>query len=263
MNKRRFRRVLAFGDTHCGHLYGLTPPDWQRPLDASDGIGKIQEAFWNDYCAELESIKPIDTAFFLGDAIEGKGERSGGTENVTADRIEQIAMAARCIEQVGAKNLIMVYGTPYHTGADEDWEAELAKKVKATKIGSHEWVTIGPTTFDLKHFVSGSSIPHGRGTSLARDRLWNALWADRQEQPRASVFIRAHVHYHTYVGEHDWVAMTLPALQLARTKYGARRHSGTVTSGFVSFDVNHTGAIPIWRAHILRKSTLRPISIIL
>lgn len=130
------------------------------------------------------------------------------------------------------------HNTPYHTGNEEDWENIIAQRVDAT-IGEHEWVDVEGVVFDLKHHPAGSSnVPHGRHSAVARDRLWNIMWAEKQLQPKADIFIRSHVHYHNFSGGPDWLAMTTPALQGFGSRYGARRCTGIVDFGFITFTVN-------------------------
>ena len=116
-----------------------------------------------------------------------------------------------------------------------------------SKIGSHEWVSVNGCVFDLKHKVGGSAIPHGRHTAIARDRMWNLLWAEKGLTPKAHVILRGHVHYHNYCGGPGWVAMTLPALQGMGSKFGARQCSGLVDWGVVIFDVDDDGSFD-WHA---------------
>jgi hypothetical protein len=140
------------------------------------------------------------------------------------------------------------HNTSYHVGLDEDWENVIADRLEA-KIGEHEWVDIEGVVFDLKHHPAGSSgIPQGRHTGVAKDRLWNLMWNERQMQPKASVFIRSHVHHHNFCGGPDWLAMTTPALQGIGSRFGSRRCSGIVDFGFVTFNVNK-GEYS-WQAHI-------------
>jgi hypothetical protein len=130
------------------------------------------------------------------------------------------------------------HNTPYHTGDSEDWENIIAERVDAA-IGEHEWVDVEGVVFDLKHHPAGSSgIPHGRHSGVARDRLWNLIWAEKELQPKGDVFIRSHVHYHNFAGGPDWLAMTTPALQGFGSRFGARRCTGIVDFGFVTFTVN-------------------------
>ena len=119
---------IFIADTHCGHRTGLTPPKWWLPDD--DGfIGKVarfQRELWSWFCSEIDSCGPVDTCIHVGDVIDGKGFRSGGTELLTPDRAVQIQMAEIVFEEIGAKNNLIINGTPYHTGNEEDWEAAQA-----------------------------------------------------------------------------------------------------------------------------------------
>jgi hypothetical protein len=260
------KRILTIADTHCGHKVGLTPPAWQNREDQNDPhdakLLRLRRACWDFYENTIRREGPFDAVLFNGDAIDGKGERSGGTELITSDRNKQVEIAVACIKAaLGAKTkLVMTYGTPYHTGQGEDYERNIADKL-GCKIGSHEWVRVEGVTFDLKHKVGSSQVPHGRHTAAARDRLWNTLWAERGEQPRAQVIIRSHVHYHGWAGDHRGVAMTLPALQAAGTKYGARQCSGIVDFGLVTWTINERSWA--WQSHIMECREARAAAITL
>lgn len=228
------KRAAIIADLHCGHRAGLTPPDWQYNPKRSK-FGDVQRIIYDRYLESVQKFSPIDVLIVNGDAIDGKGEKSGGTELVTPDRDEQSEMAKICIREWGAKKIIMTYGTPYHAGDEEDWEASLAKMVGA-EIHSHAWPEIDGVIFDVKHKTPSSVIPHGRYTGPSRERLWNLIWNERDLQPLAKVFIRSHVHYFSYSGDASHLVMTTPALQMPSTKYGARQCSGTVDAGIVVFD---------------------------
>jgi len=246
--KRDFKRLLVMADTHCGHKVGLTPPDWHYQGEFTKGththkIAKIQRELWGFYADTIESLRPIDRLIFNGDAIDGKGKKSGSSEQATADRVEQCDMAAECINFVKAKKVIMTYGTPYHTGQEEDWEDVVAGKVKnLVKLGGQEWPVINGLCFDVKHKVGSSTIPHGRMTALARARLWNQIWhAEHEQQPQAHVLIRSHVHYHNYCGGDGWLAMTTPGLQGFGSHFGVRLCEGLVQIGMLVFDIKKNG----------------------
>jgi hypothetical protein len=248
------KRVLTIGDTHCGHKAGLTPPQWQNPQDKGDRYDlrqvQLQKVCWDFYTDVIRREGPFDAVLFNGDAVEGKGERSGGTELITSDRNQQVSMAEVCIRQAltAKTKLVMTYGTPSHVGVEEDWESAIAKTL-GCKIGSHEWPRIEDVTFDMKHKVGSSSVPHGRHTAVAREQLWNSIWAEREGQPRAQCLLRSHVHYYKFNGDHRAVAMTLPALQAVGTKYGARQCSGLVDWGLVTWTIDKDRWS--WAAHIL------------
>ena len=243
------KKVLVISDLHCGHLVGLTHPSWWVPEKEVAGsktkrnkFALVQRQCWAFYEQEIKRHGPFDVVLFNGDAVDGKGERSGGTEQITTDREEQCEMACAAIRPTMNKHtkLVMTFGTAYHTGKDEDWEALVASDLGAVKIGSHEWVDIDGVLFDLKHHVGSSTIPHGRHTAVARENLWSLLWAERGMVPRGktnTVIVRSHVHYFSYCGGAEWLALTTPALQGMGSKYGGRVCSGLVNFGFVVFTV--------------------------
>lgn len=243
-------RVIAEADYHCYHRAGLCHPDWWLPEQGEYAKwARVQRELWEKRQELIERLKPIDLLILNGDAFDGRGEASGGTELLPDHSWKnQILLAEACAIQWGAPAIVMSRGTPYHVGKLDDYEDLLAQHLGAT-IKDHPFVEAGGVTFDIKHKCGSSSIPHGRGTSIAKERLWNVLWSEREEQPKGDVILRAHVHYFSYVGGPGWVAMTQPALQAAGTKYGGRQCSGTVDWGLVSFDVE--GGEFDWSAHLV------------
>ena len=242
-------RVVILADLHCGHLYGLTPPGWQIKdgNERRDKIAVIERAMWDWYSERIDALRPVDVLICNGDMIDGKGARSGGTELITTARDEQIAIALEAIEYVNAERIHMIYGTPYHTGTEEDWESVLAD-VCGADIGSHDWYEADGVVIDCKHRVSSSTIPHGRYTGPAREALWNTLWSERELQPKANIIIRSHVHYHVYCGDWRKLIMTTPCMQ-AHSKFGARLCSGLIDIGFIVIDITDGGYV--WRSEIM------------
>jgi len=247
------KRIIVIGDLHSGHVAGLTPPDYQyQEVEESstkhNKWARLQKETWLQYCNIIELWKPFDIGFSMGDSIEGKGTRSGGTELLSSDRNTQVDMAVAChqkISDASRENFkwIGVYGTPYHTSGEggEDWETMVAERCNFEKMGAHESVDVNGCIFDLRHYIGSSSIPHGRFTAPAKERLWNVLWNEKNLRPKADVILRAHVHYATFCGEPGWIAMTLPALQGMGSKFGARYCSGIVHWGVTIFDVEADG----------------------
>jgi len=235
------QKILIESDYHSHHRAGLNAPDFWMPDHGKNGKwGKVQRELWDARCEILEQIGPVDAHAINGDAFDGRGERSGSTE-LLADPswVNQIANAEQCARQVkfkGDPRIIMSRGTPYHVGQLDDYEDILADNLGAT-IKDHPFFEVEGVTFDMKHKIGTSTVPHGRGTSISRDRLWNVLWSERGEQPKADVIIRSHAHYYSYVGGPGWVSMITPGLQAAATKYGGKLCSGTVDWGVITFDV--------------------------
>ena len=245
-------RVIAISDLHCGHQNGLTPPKWMMPK--STETGKLQRELWKHYRKWLSQYANPDLLLILGDCIDGKGERSGGTEQIYADRLTQCDIAVECIKAWSADKICMVYGTPYHTGTYEDYEREIAKAVEA-EIHGQMFVKAGPITFHIKHKIGSSGIPHGRHTATARDRMWLQILEEEMGWERADIVLRGHVHYHQYTGGPDWLGMTLPAL-CSNTKYGSRQCMGTVHFGIVVFEIDEKGYD--WKSEIVQIKEARP-----
>jgi len=255
------KRGITIGDTHCGHLVGLTPPEWVVP-EENDRLGKFgtyQREIWKWYCDRLATLPPLDFIFFNGDAIEGGGSRSGGTELITSDANNQVDMAIACLRVPKRKltkkgKMLFTYGTAYHVGTEADYERNVADEFGA-KIGSHEWASVEGVTFDLKHHIGSSSVPHARSTAVERDKLWSDIWSDLGRTPKANIIIRSHVHYHRFSGDHRYLVMTLPAMQGYGTKFGGRRCSGVVDIGFVYWEIE--GDKYTWKSFVCEPASLK------
>lgn len=251
----RFKRIVACGDMHCGHRTGLTPRKWEKVSEQDQKYQDIRRECRDFYVPFIEKLKPIHVFIHNGDGVEGKGIRSGGTELIWTDRTAQKSMFVENLKAADANHYVLTYGTPAHVGTDEDWESEAVDVMQAggydIDISGQQWITVNGTTFDIKHKVGASTIPHGRSTPQKREQLWNLIWADIGEQPRADIILRSHVHYFDYSGTPTYLAMTLPALQGQGTKYGSRQCSGVVDFGIVWFDCYEDGTYT-WSWRVLR-----------
>ena len=255
------KRVVVIADTHCGHKFGLTPPSWweaEEPEEQEQHTKqrKFQRALWEFYSGEIERLKPIHLLIVNGDAIEGKGDKTGGRELITSDRHEQIRMAKHVIDLAEATKVRLLYGTAYHTGKDEDFESMLKDTIECddTTISGSLFVEVNGVNFHVKHKIARSSIPHGRATPLMRAKLWNSLWAERGRQPKADVIIRSHVHYYLKIEDDISTMLITPALQY-NTIYGIRECENVVNLGMYYFDVEDDGSFmsrPIlWDSEVL------------
>lgn len=249
MAKIKPKRLVVISDPHCGHKAGLTPPDWWHDDRVATGrnakIAQHQRELWNWYANKVEELQPVDYLVVNGDAIDGKGGKSGSSEQATADRNEQCKMAVHCIDIVKAKEVGIIYGTPYHTGTEEDWEFVISEMLETPVmfVSGQEFFELNGIIFDFKHKISSSTIPHGRFTAIAREKLWNTIWSSRDQQPKANYIIRSHVHYH--IADSDpagnWEGIITPGLQGFGSNYGVRMMSGTIDIGMIYFDVMENG----------------------
>ncbi len=263
-------KVMIMSDLHCGHLVGLTPPSRHATLSrdatkAQKALEKTRLALWGVFASEVASRPRPDILVVNGDSIDGDGGRSGGSELLTTDPQEQADMAAECIKFVKAPKVYMTYGTPYHTGVTTDFEQVVQTLVKESRynkechLKSHLYLKVNDLTFDVKHKIGSSGIPHGRHTAIAKERLWAGLWDEIGVAPKADVFIRSHVHYANYCGGPGHLAMTTPALQGLGSKYGTRQCSGIVNWGYTYFEIPTKGKEFSWElvtpseANVLQK----------
>jgi hypothetical protein len=244
------KRVVVIGDTHCGHQAGLTPPMWQFDKDRSPVWSAIQKECWDWYKKTAKSLGDVYAVIYNGDAIDGNGWRNSGVEQITTDRIEQGDMAITCAKVFKPSNgFAMTFGTASHTGSAEDFEEHVARHLMCD-IHCSANIEVDGVIFNTRHHCGSSGIPHGRHTAVAKERAWNIIKSVTQGEVLADIYLRSHVHYHAFCGGPDWLAMTLPALQTAGSKYGKRRCTGEVHFGFTHFDIED-GRLVGWKAHII------------
>ena len=230
---RNWKRLVVISDLHCGHPKGLVPPAWQ--------VHAAQEEFWKWYTSSMQVLQPVDIVLVNGDAIDGNGRINSGIELITTNRLEQVAMAAECVDVVQAKSHVFTTGSPYHVGKAEDFEEVLARQFSG-HFEDRVLLDVNGLRIDARHHHSRSVIPHGRNTALARSAMWNVLIAAMQEDTSPSVLIRSHVHYHTYFGDPVLgLGMTTPCLQWD-SRYGSKICEGVITVGFVYFDIFEDGS---------------------
>jgi hypothetical protein len=171
-------------------------------------------------------------------------------------------MSVSCITEANAKTVLITYGTQYHVGKDEDFEKVVAEKLPCdVHIEGHAFPKINGVQIDAKHHIGSASVPQGKYTAMARDKMWNTIWSSRDEQqPEAGILIRSHVHSFNYCGNSEWLAVTTPGLQGYGSLFGTRRCSGTIDIGMLSFDIEDNGRYT-WSSHLakLRQQYVKPL----
>lgn len=228
------RHGLVINDSHCGHEFGFTPPEYWRA--ESDDPKKHAVRLWemnthNWVKKKAEQIGHLDHLIGLGDLIEGDGDRSGGTELITTDRIEQAGIALKLMRLFDADRYTIIEGTNSHTGFAEQYERLVAEPL-GTRLQAHAWLEHAGCVIDLKHHIGSSSTPGAIPPALTRERVWNLLWAEHELQPKARVFIRGHLHKFFIAGDEDFIAIISPSLH-GWTRYGGTRLSKTISYGML------------------------------
>ena len=244
------KKVLVIGDMHCGSLTGLTPNSWFISEKRNKKIALLQREMWTNYLRMIDELGPVDYLIVNGDAIDGHGKKSSGSELLTTDLLLQADIAVECLKEISFKKILFTHGTPYHTSNEggEDFEKVIADKMGG-KIYDELRLDIDGVIFDIKHHIGSSSMPTSRFTSMAKNRLWDVLSSEKENREKADIYIRSHVHYYTFCGEGEWMAINLPALQAPLTKYGNRRCVGTTDWGMICFYVED-GHLAGWESKI-------------
>jgi len=232
------KTVIALGDLHCGHIAGLMPRGWIKNQSEFESLHKLESEMLRAYATWTRKFARPDLLIVNGDLIEGKGRKSGGTELVTSDREEQAGMAVKLLKMWNPKKCIITYGTSYHSGEEEDWERWVAKDMDC-EIHNHAQFEIAGIVFDVKHHLSNSTMPHTKGTPLAREILHNLLWTEAEGCERADIVLRSHVHNYFHCDSVNWDAFSLPGLQApSHNKHGGRRCSQVVNFGILGIQIN-------------------------
>lgn len=247
-------RLLCYGDTHCGHVGGLTHPDfWQN---AKEPWGKNQRTLWKWFAAKIREFGPFDLAVHNGDALDGPGKKSGGSEQIHTSEAKQIEMAEAVIRFVNAPRNIQILGTGYHVGNRNDWERELAKRLEKdfgeVPCAAEIVLNVNGATFNFKHHTGKSSVPHGMN-AIAKERLWDVVnFSNGHSKRPAKYYFRSHIHETRNAGKADlWKVESLPGLQWPGSKYG-RRCSGGYDMGFVALTIDANGKVTEWDSVLAR-----------
>lgn len=241
-----------------GFEYSVTP----KKNNIANKVVKIIGGRW-EVMRLLGTIRPMRLLGRFNPNLIGT-IKNPCDKDITIETIERLGIQEVCGMSTECGTYVsegfLSHNTAYHTGQLEDFEDIIADLVGAQKIGGEDNLDVNGCIINYRHHIGRSSIPHGRHTSIAKEHLWNQLWAQRGEYPLANIIIRSHVHYHAYAGGPGWVAMTTPALQNYGGKYGSRIMSGTVDIGFIVLQIDNRSTWA-WEASILRMPLHEPLSL--
>ncbi len=248
-------RILSVSDFHCGNLSGLTPPRYNTQSEFNYRSFVYRRNCWDWFEKEVKSLGKIDLCVANGDLIDGKGPKTGGNEQITQSRPDQIKMAVDVLEMIDAKEYAFTYGTGYHVGPEDDWEQQIADNFGAS-VHSVFDLNANGLIMKWRHHINGSQTPTGRATPLLRQQEWDALWSLDGEFERSNVMIFGHTHYFQELTNRYGTVIISPALQaLGGSQLGERRLGGIVDYGFLHFDVNGKDDWS-WRVHLLKQKPM-------
>jgi len=244
------KRIIALGDMHCGNFGGLSTPEMILGLrDRKPATYDMQMEMYTKYSEMVKKLTKVPRNCEIivvgnGDLVDGKKNTQ---ELITADMNEQVTMAADLLKMWEADRYFLTYGTPFHTGKEDDWEVGIAKQL-GCPIYNRLFLQADKVNFCFRHKVGRGNVPQSKHTAAARAAMWNVLNAARGTEPNAHVLCFSHVHYHSGSFQPGWLAMTLPALQTT-SSFGAKECDGSVDWGLVWFDVEGDRILN-WQAEI-------------
>ncbi len=240
------KTIAVFSDLHCGNKSGLTHPDNNhRPGPRAGHEHQKQyeqrRVLWGWFNEHIKKYH-FDMAIWNGDMIDGKGEKSGGTELLTSDRNEQVEWAAKIIKTVGIKRNYMTYGTPYHGGATEDFEKSVCKEAGCDKIENEGHYDVNGVIIAAKHYIGNTTSPVSRATAMSRAEIIQAMWAELKQQPKANCVIRSHIHwcYILSFPSRNFQGCATPGLEGLGSKFGIRQRDGLpIDFGFTRIEIDN------------------------
>lgn len=219
------KTLVVVADTHCGHHFGLTPPQWQwiesEEFDEyHNTVAKFHKLAWSWYSKVTSKLPTADLLLLNADLIDGRGEKSGGTELISTSRLEQCNMAKDVIRQVKTKSYKFTYGTPYHVGSSEDYEGIIANDFGGDIKDEQDFIMNG-ALINAKHNIGGGSSVMTRGTQIAKPLVWNMVKEYMFDRDKTDLVIRSHAHTKSLLQMWGKTGIITPAMQLG-SKYGRR-----------------------------------------
>lgn len=234
-------RIVAISDLHCGHENGMV--DEERLDHAND----FQKELFKWFVNQISLIGSPDIVIANGDLIDGRQDKSGGSELIVSDRLIQAEMASNVLKMFNAKKYYITRGTPYHTGKLEEFENLTAKLLNAEFIGEELRLVVNKTLVYARHKVGNAVLPYSYFTSPARNLMFDSIKNAHKENPmNIGIALYAHVHrFSQSINSFGQTAITMPAMQ-GYSKYGGRECDGIgINIGFLVIDVFDNGTFNV------------------
>jgi len=249
------KEVVVLSDLHVGSRAGLT----------NEPKNELQEELFKQYQENIRIWKNPDIVIANGDLIDGKSKNdSSQTEQ---DVLKQCKIAFELLQMWKAKKYYLTYGTAFHVSSKmegSDYEDVIVDYLNTWKSNCayirdyYDNLNINGVVFNVKHQVGFSTLPHGRGTSILKEVLWNYYKTVIQHGIKADIIIRSHVHYYIAIEMNRIEVVTTPTYQAADTKFGNRICSGDIDVGSLRYIVKGIGKW-IRQKHLLTVQAAKPL----
>lgn len=226
----KLKRIGVVSDLHCGHIFGILPPDFVTSEGRTINLNAGQRYLWQCWQDAADRMYPLDALVINGDAIDGAQQKSQGVEFCLPMLEDQSEAAFRAIDflrrETKAKKVYLLAGTEYHSGRAAREEEVIAQRLGATLymgVGSGRYCR---EVLDLEvdgvilNFAHGISIASGlyRATPPDREAVWSALAGKAGKCAKAECVIRSHAHNFVHVEHQSKHSLITPCWQL-QTRY--------------------------------------------
>jgi len=215
------KRLVVINDLHAGSKYGPIPPGWKQSDGAKAPGVEANHWLFEKFESAADEFKKPDILVVNGDITDGHQHINYGREVWATDAIDQVKLGEHLIGLYNAKEIYVVYGSPYHVQYQGlQVERFIARSLKAKGVGWRLRRDLGGVTCSFAHHITVSSTSwQYRTTPLAVQMVLDKL---HNEQNSANLICRGHAHYFCFAGFDNQLAIVVPGYQ-GQTPYGAMK----------------------------------------
>lgn len=261
---RGFKRILHITDTHCGHISGMSPPEYTFGPGA-----EFRAEMWGLTTALIDQLRPLDAIIFNGDLVDGMGCKHPAEHWSDEPNSQVLCAIEMCRAFIGADtdaHIAFVAGTDSHTHVKGvNLEELVAHHVGAIlrrklKYSNQEvlWVRNDQgkaiKKINYRHHIGNAQL-NGVPVSLTKQALVNLLLNERDMIDKCDVFVRSHVHRYVHYNDATRDYIITPSLQ-GSTDFGGRRCDSVIDIGPSWIDITESGEV-LCRKQLFRPKTLR------
>jgi hypothetical protein len=217
----RIEDLVIFNDLHSGSSLSACPDNWRLLNGATYRPNDVQlklDGYLRDCVREFHRPKWL---LVDGDAMDGTGRIDSARDIAFTNPSDQLRLARHYIELWDAENILIAYGSRYHSDREGvRMERLLAEQVHAKDYGMVLRPTLNGVRCSFAHEIGVSSSGWQHQTTAPSIQLiLNRL---QREEQSANLLVRAHRHKPGFVGYSNQLAIIGACFQ-AQTPFMAQK----------------------------------------
>lgn len=225
------KKILVTGDLHCGSVYGLLPPSFER--QDKKGRGYYGRTYlWQKWLDMAKATSGADVVIVNGDLTDGRQQLQQQTEMNLADTSEQVSACIECLKQLRPKKdakWFFIKGSEYHDLRGCPTVEAIANAFHAVQPTPRDNVGVGVYSWDVLdlevepnviiNVQHGTGVASGfyRSTPYDREGIFSALAGKEGKMPKADCVVRSHAHIFLHLEHASKHIIAVPAWQLQTT----------------------------------------------